>query len=120
MPPYDHCSLDHMFSCIAGRTKTIAHNALNAQQLPRFEEFSLDQILKEMKEKPALMQYLPSMEGKKRKHCRKFVCTILATLEPDFVKTSIMHAYSNRIVENTVPEELDPLVIAPEFQEMLE
>ena len=40
------------------------------------------------------MELLPNYTDRKRKPCRKFVVTILATMEPDFVKSAVLHAHA--------------------------
>lgn len=48
LPPFEDCTVAHMFEVIAGRKKALSVTDLKPMAVPRFSEFSLKHIMPEI------------------------------------------------------------------------
>lgn len=83
-----------MFDVLAGRKKVLDVTELIPTMFPNFKEFSLEALVELCNQDSYLKSFLPNLTAKKGKHSRKFVCTILASLRPNFIKQAIEHAHT--------------------------
>ena len=54
--------------------------------MPRYKEFSLKDMMEEIKKDEEVIDHLHDLETAKAKHKATFMMTVLATLKPNFVR----------------------------------
>ena len=88
-------------------------------KLPKFEEFSLENLMEQIKPEEDLMKHFPNEQLEKKRVNKVFVVTVVATLRPGYLEACVMHAMKSRASAEPEEEKSVKINVSHHFQQAL-